>query len=533
MSNVIFDIKNNINKHDDVENKYLNLLITNHSDLLNDIVKTYFSNNNEKILTYFRIYFMFYLITTYVYKPEINISQIKNIFFKWINKTLINKHKHTIIHNLKHHYNYLFKIFFVDKNIYFHVYFNNLIKYFLPLPFELNIYSPIITYRSGVNTFYKKNNIDYLDKPNVYDTKNKYHLSYNINEIDIHIPIKYFNQDIFKNIDIIYLIGKKKLLYICDSNKKILYTRDINLTFDVTKYLDKFLKKVSFEEMFPLWIKQIKTEFVDFTDALYISVMKKFSNRDLFNVFAKYEITKDKYKYLFHNTQLTNEIINSKENLQKSTFFYLIPLSKSKYFKSEPDRKCLMFKIDNNITHLLDLTTSIITNNNFTNHMIKHDRINKKWISYDPSKTLNYYKDGSIPVKFDENFKCLTTTNSDINNRQYCDISEYAGRRKLQEILFKTRKFRYKAIFLELEINIDLLPYEKYRLYHPPNVPISFTWDYDKYILQLLNSNGFFFIDYGDAIDGGELLLINPHKYIHLVKKSNKPCNDINAFPDI
>jgi hypothetical protein len=165
--------------------------------------------------------------------------------------------------------------------------------------------------------------------------------------------------------------------------------------------------------------------------------------------------------------------------------------------------------------------------------MVKRDRTNKKWISYDPSKTLNYYKFGSIPEKFDENFKCLTTTNSNVKNRPYCDVSEYAGRRKLQEIFFKTRKFRFKKLYLELGIGTDLIPYEKYRLYHPPNIPISFTWDFDKYILDLLKSNGFFFVDYGDAIDGGELLLIEPSKYIHRVAKSSKSCYDKTAFPEI
>ena len=142
MTNTVNNIKDISNNEDN----YFNFLKTSHSNLLNDIINTYFTNyNSEQIFTYFRIYFMYYLITTYVYKPELSIGQIKSVFFKWINDTLTNKHKKTIIKNCEYHYNYLFKIFFVEKNIYFHVYFNNLIKYFLPLPFELNVYSPIIT----------------------------------------------------------------------------------------------------------------------------------------------------------------------------------------------------------------------------------------------------------------------------------------------------------------------------------------------------------------------------------------------------
>ena len=93
------------------EDAYFEILIKNHIDLPNDIVNTYFGKYyNEQILTYFRIYFMYYLLTTYVYKPELNINQIKKVFFKWIMETLKNKNKKDIVRNFNHHYNYLFKI---------------------------------------------------------------------------------------------------------------------------------------------------------------------------------------------------------------------------------------------------------------------------------------------------------------------------------------------------------------------------------------------------------------------------------------
>ena len=513
------------------EDAYFEILIKNHIDLPNDIVNTYFGKYyNEQILTYFRIYFMYYLLTTYVYKPELNINQIKKVFFKWIMETLKNKNKKDIVRNFNHHYNYLFKIFFVEKNIYFHVYFNNLIKYFLPLPFELNIYSPIITYRSNVNTFYKKNNSDYFDKPNEFDLSKKYLSNYNVDEIDVHIPIKYFNEKYFQNMDIIYLIGKHNKLYICNSKKKALYVRIIN-TSDAANFLDNFLNKKSFEEIFPIWEKC--NDEITFDDVIYINVMKKFTNRDLFNVFGKYDIVTNKYKYLFHNTQLSDIEINSEEFLNRPTFFYLIPSTKSRYFEQEAKRDCIIFKIDKDINNLLDLSMSIISNNNFTNHMIKRDKETKKWISYDPNKTIDYYKTGTIPTKFDENFKCLTTIKSNVKNRTYCDVLYYAGRIKLQEIIFKTRKYKYKKLYLELEMNIDHSPYEIYRLYHPVNIPIYVTWDLDKYVLKVLNSNGFFSVDFGDAIDGGELLLIEPNKYIHKIAKSDKACYKKDAFPNI
>jgi len=513
------------------EDAYYEILIKNHVELTNDIVDTYFGKQySEQILTYFRIYFLYYLLTTYVYKPDLNINQIKKVFFRWITKTLKNKNAKNIIKNFDHHYNYLFKVFFVEKNIYFHVYFNNLIKYFLPLPFELNVYSPIITYRANVNTFYKKNNSDYLDKLNIFDLDKKYFSNFNSNEIDIHIPIAFFNEKNFENINIVYLIAKFDKLYICDHKKKVLYVRTINISEDIVKLYKNFDKK-SFEEIFPIWEKS--SEIITFDNAVYISVLKKFTNHDLFNVFGKYNLPTTKYKYLFHNSLLSDTEIQSEKFINKPTFFYLIPTSKSKYFEHEQERNCVIFKIDTNIENLLDLTTSIISNNNFLTHMIKRDKENKKWISYDPTKTLDYYKNGTIPTKFDENFKCLTTQNSNVKNRTYCDTIYYAGRSKLQEIFFKTRKFKYKKIYLNLKKDSDYNAYEKYRLYHPENVPIYATWDFDKYILTLLNSNGFFFVDFGDAVDGGELLLIEPKNYIRKVANSNKSCYKKDAFINI
>jgi hypothetical protein len=510
--------------------EYINILKTKHKDILNDIVNTYFNNQyNERILTYFRIYFMYYLLTSFIYKPELNINQIKQVFFIWIKETLINENKKNILKNFNFHYSYLFKIFFVEKNIYFHVYFNNLIKYFLPLPFELNLYCPIITYRANVNNFYKKNNVDYFDKINNFDIIKEQNTNFNTNEIDIHIPLSFYNEKIFSDIDVIYLVGKSDKLYICNSSKKILYIRKININENINKFINLSKNKKSFEEIFPIWEKG-NEDILNFENVIYLSVMKKINNRDLFNVFSRYNITQDKYKYLFHNTQITENLIKKNDFMEQPKFFYLIPTSKSKYFKNEAKRSCVIFKIERDINNLLDLTSSIVTNNIFTQYLSNNDKKNKKWISYNPSKTIEFYEKGTIPTIFDENFKCLTIQNSNIKNRIYCDVGKYSGRSKLQEIFFKTRKFKYKKIYLNLEINEDIKPYEKYRIYHPINIPINATWDFDKYILQILNINGFFFIDYGDAVDGGELLLIKPNKYISISKISDKPCFDKNAF---
>lgn len=510
-------------------NDYLNILTSEHNKFINDMINTYFTKKyEEQYFTYFRIFFYYYLITTYVYKPNLNIIDIKKVFFLWIEKTCNNKNKNYIIKNLQYHYNYLFKVFFVDKNIYFHVYFNNLIKYFLPLPYELNVYSPIITFRNNVNTFYKKNNIDYLEKPNQFDLNKKYPFSYNTNDVDIHIPMAFFNSSYFDNFDIIYLIAKKDKLYISDNNNNILYSRDNEINSNNQKYLDEFLKNKSFEEIFPLWIKT--TGKIDFNNAIYISVLKKITTKDLFNVFDKYNITTDKYKYVFHNALLSDDEIENNTILNRETFFYLIPLTKSKYFNKNENRKCIVFKINDDITNLLDLTLSIVTNNSFTKGPILKDKNSKVWISYDPLKVNEYYSSGEIPVEFNENFKCLTIKKSDLKNRKYCDVYDYSGRRKLQEILFKTRKYRFKKLYFDFKNNEELNKYTDYKLYHPVNVPVNVTWDFDKFLLNKLGLTGFFYVDYGDAVSGGEILLTNPKKYISKIKVSNKTCFSKDAF---
>lgn len=510
-------------------NDYINILISTHSNFINDILSTYFTKHyEEQFFTYFRIFFFYYLITTYVYKPNLNISEIKKVFFLWIEKTVNYKNKKNIINNLYHHYNYLFKIFFVDKNIYFHVYFNNLIKYFLPLPYELNVYSPIITFRNNVKDFYKKNNIDYLEKINNFDLNKKYHFSYNVNDLDIHIPMSFFNSSNFKELDIIYLVAKKDKLYIIDFDNNILYSRINDINSKNNKYLEEFLKNKSFEEIFPLWIKE--TGKVDLNNAFYISVLKKIKNTDLFNVFNKYNITTDKYKYVFHNAFLSDDEIKNDIILKRESFFYLIPLTKSKYFHESENRKCIVFKVNHDITNLLDLTSTIVTNNNFTKKSIIKDKNSKVWISYDPLNVNEYYKSGEIPVEFNEKFKCLTVKKSDLKNRKYCDVYDYSGRRKLQEILFKTRKYRFKKLYFDFKNNEDLEKYTDYKIYHPLNVPINITWDFDKFLLSDLGINGFFFVDYGDAVSGGEILLTNPIKYISKLKVSNKTCFIKDAF---
>jgi hypothetical protein len=502
-----------------IADTYLDLLMKNHRGFMSDIINTYYTTKiQDQIMTYFRIYFFYYLITTYVYKPELNIQEIKNVFLQWIVGS-----PSSITKILTEEYNYLFKIFFVEKNIYFHSYFNNLIKYFLPLPYEFNTYFTLITYRTNVKVFYKKNNYDYFESINSFDTIKS---GFNSKELDIHIPIKYFSTNIFNEIDVIYLVGKKNNFYIVDKDLNVLYTREINIVSNYKKYLKEFFNRKSFEGIFPLWKKQEQKQKFDFNNSIYICVCKKFNCRDLFNVFNKYNLTMDKYKLLFHNVHM-EYIKNSNALLINPTFFYLIPITKSRYFKGEP-RACVVFKINTPINNLLDLTSSIVSNNNFTRKYLISDEANKVWTSNNPNEVLSYYLENNIPQKFDNNFRCVNSDVEVVKNRIYCDTFEYAGRRKLQEIFFKTRKYKYNRIYWNSDKSVDSK--FQYKIYHRKSQPISANWDFDKFILQDIGSNGFFSVDYGDAINGGELLLIEPNKYLTIIADSEKPCFDKDCF---
>lgn len=504
-------------------NNYYNILNNKYSSLLNNIIDKYYSNNiNQQILTYFRLFFIYYIMTSYIYKPEISIQEIKIIFFKWFENTVKSKYKQQILKNIQQHYNYLFSVFFINKNCYFHTYFNNLIKYFLPVPFEYSLYAPFLVFRTNVSTLYKTNNFDYLDTINKFDSNNSFSMKYNIDEIDMHIPFSFFNSKYFNDFDIIYLVGNNEYLYICDKHFLILYSRKIDLNNNLNKYLELFLKKKSLEEIFPFWISdnsQPKIK-ININQMNYICVMKKYNSNDLFNVFNKYELNLNTYSYLFHNS-FYNDIKSI--DLNKPTFYYLIPSSKSKYFDSEAPRNCFIFKIVNNINNLLDLTSSIITNNPFTYNLIDFDKNKKKWISYDPSKVLDFYDFESIPTIFHSNFKCLTLSKKNYD-RIYCDVYNYSGRTKMQEIFFKTRKYKYKKIYFNYKNDHKINNSDKYKMYHPVNTHIFQTWDFDTFILKMLKVNGFFFIDFGDALDGGELLLLNPNNFLQFHSFSDKPC---------
>ena len=98
----------------------------NFGNIINDIIDTYFSNGiKQQILTYYRIFFVFYIIVRYVDKIE-DKDKIKKIFFEYLNIKF--KSKEIIEKNFIKYFDHFYDTFFIKQNIYFHTYFNNLIN---------------------------------------------------------------------------------------------------------------------------------------------------------------------------------------------------------------------------------------------------------------------------------------------------------------------------------------------------------------------------------------------------------------------
>lgn len=525
---------------------------------------------------YYRFFYVFHVIIKYIYVEFLDKRDYKTVFLRYlsnINKEQNSLHKQ-INDILVSNFDYLYKVIAEQKNIYYSVYFNNLIKYFLPLPFDIMIYSPIITFRFGVHDLYKKNDLDYLDKISNVDTMKQmqYVKKKNIDaiqkEVDVHVPLEHFNSNIFDHNkdEILYCIAHKiannnHKLYIA----KILHQSNNNIIIEpqyIREYtgynMNHYAAGLSFESISNEWTIFNKKDHptVPLDQVSYISVMKKTSKEDLFNVFPKMSFSKEEYLYLFHYTGL--KIDQKLMSFQECpTFYALLPIMYEThdfiyYYK---DRSCLLYTINKDIDGILDLTQTVATNNPFYGYdEYKRLKGNKQFISFDNKTVLDYYKK-YLHSTFHVNNACLTD-NKNINIKQfinihpYCDIgtrNEYIGRRKLQEILFKTRKYDPSKIWI---YNYHFSIYEKYgknytentyinNIYHPQMKSGSVCYvhvsNYDIAILNALNVTGFFSTDYETRVNtGGELLLTMPKDYVTLEKYSANVCNKTDiSFLDI
>jgi hypothetical protein len=262
----------------------------------------------------------------------------------------------------------------------------------------------------------------------------------------------------------------------------------------------------------------------------------------MFNVFNKISFDKSFFTEFYHYTGL--EVNKEKKDIFNKllycpTFFSPTPIYYSKKAIYYRNKKCLFFDVENDIDKLLDLTDNITINNPF----IKQKEIDKDEIKFYAFNQMDkYYEEKDIPLQKDIRYKCLEVNNEKklkdvFEEKKYCDINSsnyYVGRRKLQEILFKTRKYMYRDIWEENHehtdsdkrvINRDLLKIEQY---HPSNYKcIIYSYNYDAILLNELNITGYFFTDYIDRIfTGGEIMLTKPKNHIKLKAFSKSKCFD-------
>jgi hypothetical protein len=462
------------------------------------------------------------------------IEQIFLIYLRYSRKTHGDKHaeySNIIISK----FDYLYKVFFKDHNIYFSVYFNNLIKYFLPLPFELNAYSPVITYRKNVKDIFKQNNIDYYDREREVDKiktnrkvdrmkRNKDMIK---NEVDIGLNTYFINSEIY-NQDSIFCIGIFNKMYIAKKFERrgsIIFFDKIYERKLVSIDIKRHMNSEPFEKINELWLNTSGKMEMTLDDIVYMSVLNKIEARDLFNVFDPISFDNDFIKHLFHYTGLPINKDKFKKMLECPTFFGTTPLLRDIHSVYYKDKKCLFYDVLSPLNDLLDLTSNIIVRNPF----VGDDTKTGKFLKLDDIK--NYYKNKKIPVVTDKRFRCLDL-NPKFKKKEHCDTdrsSYYVGRRKLQEILYKTRKYMHQDIWLaqyDISKRIDSKLLEN-NIYHPKDIMKCniYSYNYDAIILRDLNINGFWFTDYIDRIStGGEILIVSPLKYIDLVGYSYQKC---------
>jgi hypothetical protein len=359
-------------------------------------------------------------------------------------KQVKNKNINKVIQTIAEHYDFFYKTFFIDDNIHFNTHFNNLLMYFYPFPYEFILYAPLITYRKDVTKFYKKNDYNYIllnninfDKLPVRSFVQKKNVDVPKYEMDIHLNTKYYNYNIFKNDDVIYYIALIDCTLICKVTKQNDQKLSLDIMYRRPKYaynIEHYKAGLPFELIAPKWFKYTdKIIEIHLNQILYMSVHKKFTKDDLFNVYGSIDLTLDRYKYLYHDTD------NPALDLTKATYFYLTPLSKLKF---DAPRKCVIGELIKDLKGVINFTDSIITNNSMTKHQRDNDMKNEKWISYDNIDTLDYYKGvaaKNLKQSHHKNNACITSKYDDIDEflkfRPYCDTSKknkYSGRRNMQ-----------------------------------------------------------------------------------------------------
>lgn len=509
-----------------------------------------YCNRLESSYLYFRFYYFFYLIVIFMEKEELNkneISQVFDIFLKYTSKNFRNKNSNKgneFWKKFMENHDYLYETFFIKENCYWHTYFNNTINYFFPLPYKFLFYYPLVTF-ADTNTYFhhvsfETNFSRYDMMKHINRTRQSRPLNKNMikEELTFHVPLKYFSNKTFNKDDKVLIFYKGNKAFIGSikefNNKALKIQTDVIRDFRKTPSNFKHFRfGAGFQLVHPMWKEISKEITLHLNEISYLQVYRKLTKNKLFDFYYGNDISN--IKYLFHNTDhpQPQKIIDSILNNQ--TFFFSVPWPEiDNYFAK---RKCILFeKIKN--PKLLDLTKNKSSINPFTFEELYNKHKKEKFWMYPDQKLVlkekfpkEVFNDLNACIRKDNNLEEL------IKNRPYCDIgfsTEYNGRRKLQEILFKSRKHKFSNIYLGKyqrylkKIKLDVTNIHK-NLYYPDTkwrqyIPL---YDFDTYVLKDMNIDGFFFTNYESNIDGGEILLTTPSHFITLNKINNSNCPNI------
>lgn len=512
---------------------------------------------------FYRPAFFFITLLHYVYTQEFNKikeesnnleEDLKDIYLNFLRygrKLSYDTHKDftdAYINHVKKNFSYLYEKVIGKPNVYLSVYFNNMNKYFFPLPYEVTKYSILTTFRKQNNTkdkerIFNKRLLDYVDQPTKVDHvyrknpgKPKY-LDKIKNEMCMTIPLKYLRNNQLDNDDIL-IMGTKIGFYVTKNNKitedtikgTILFKRE-HFEFD----FDKYMSGLPLELLTPMWKEGNDELNISRERVTFVQIGRKIKPEDLFNVFDKTEFSTDDYKYLFQNTPIpTEQALKVFDDLP--TFWFFSPwTSFDKYVADE--RKCFRYKIKQKIDNIVDLTVSIITSNPFHNPNTQNM---KKF--YNLVNVSNHDINNMPELKESIKNRCLSIENNldDVKNNKFCDVNKpvfYSGRRRIQELFLKNRTYGVTALYIshkyshkyanKYKLDEDYKYYNN--LYYPDkksNRSIH-LYDFDKYCLKDIGSNGFFFTNYDANMDGGEIMLAETNKYLEFDKNFAKTCVDI------
>ena len=503
--------------------------------LFNNLLNYNFDKNNHSpIFDIYRFYYLYSVIKKYIVK-SINLDDI-------INKTIPNILKSKISNNTQ----FLEETFIKKNNLYLSTYFNNSIKYLLPLPYELLFYYPLLSFRKGGKIYKHLDKLDSIQSPIFFDKLKKKTLTKmkNVdsikNEIELNLDINLLydlSQSESYSITIIIILDEQKNMYIYagsfndKNNFNVLFERIIIITKMNTKIYTNF--GIGFEAVFPSWRKTKKTIKIDYNKIYYAQIYKKIQKDDFFNSFPEISIDSNKFGYLFRNCDK-----NVKLDLNIQLYTYFFPNS-NVLFRYLDNTYCIIYKLNKTIDKVLDINRSIVTVNPFIT-----TNSDKKNIFFDNKKIklIETAKQGELKLKVskdtieDDLYKCVSIDEKIedfIKKNPDCDINQrhqYSAKRRFYEVIYKTRRYDPSTIYTDLKfreklpksINLNHFIYDIHRPIDMYNIDIN---HFDGFILRAFNINGFISTDFELIFNtGNELFITFPNRYITEYAKSTVPC---------